>query len=157
MSDLSRLLAQADDVNRGVETLDREAQRTVESLQEPAQQAERELRAMVNQVGDLLSEIDTIQSRAEVLRRMIGEMESRANHKRRATREAVETGVLESQQQEAIHQQLLMRLADCQKLLAKLKELAAHLQERRMLLGHLQKLAREWTEVIMRVRHLARN
>ena len=68
-------LLQADDVNRGVETLAGEAQRAVESLQEHAQQAERELRAMENQVGDLLSEIDTIQSRADVLRRMIGEME----------------------------------------------------------------------------------
>ncbi len=74
-----------------------------------------------------------------------------------ATEEAVETGVLESQQQEAIHQQLLMRLADCRKLLVQLEELLAHLQERRMRLGHLQEVAREWTEVIMRYRHLARN
>ena len=156
MSDLSRLHLQAEDLNRGVETLAKEAQRTVESLQEHAQQTERELRAMENQVGDLLSEIDTIQSRADVLRRMIGEMGSRANHKQGATREAVETGILESQQQEAIQGQLLMRLADCQKLLVQLEELLAHLQERRMLLGHLQEVAREWTELTMRYRHLAK-
>jgi predicted nucleic acid-binding Zn-ribbon protein len=135
MSNLSRLLLQADDLNRGVETVAKEAQRTVESLQEHAQQAERELRAMENQIGDLLSEIDTIQGSADVLRRMIGEIERCANDERVATKEAV---------------------ADCLKLLVQLKELLAHLQERRMLLGHLQEVAREWTEVTMRYRHLAK-
>jgi Ca-activated chloride channel homolog len=157
MSELSRLLLQADDLNRGVETLAKEAQRTVESLQERAQQAERELRAMENQVGDLLSEIETIRNRADGLRRKIGEVEGRANHKREATTEAAETWGLESQEQEALHQQLLKRLAECQKLLVQLEELLAHLQERRMLLGHLQEIAREWTEVTMRYRQLAKS
>jgi uncharacterized protein with von Willebrand factor type A (vWA) domain len=156
MSESSRLLVHADDVNHRVETLAKEAQRAVESLQEHARRVEHELRAMENRVRDLLGEIDAIQSSAEVLWRTIGEMESRANPKREATKDAGETGVLESQLQEAIHQQLLMRLADCQKLLVELEALLAHLQERRKLLGQLQEVARESMEVTMRYRHLAK-
>jgi hypothetical protein len=155
MPDLSDLLLQADDVNREVDYLAKNARRTVESLQEHGQMAERELRAIENQVGALRSAIDTIQSTADVLRRKIGEMEDRTNHWLRATEELVETGVLEPQEQEAI-QQLLMRRDECQQLLIQLEELLAHLQERSMLLGHLQEVAREWTEVIMRYRHLVR-
>jgi hypothetical protein len=84
-------------------------------------------------------------------------MKSHASHRRSATQDAVETGGLESQQQEGIGQQLLMRLAGCEKLLVQLEERLAHLQERRMRLRHLQEVAREWTEVTMRYRHLARN
>src|SRR5262249_53221541 len=105
MSDLSGLLVQTDEVNRGVETLAREAQRAVESLQEHAQETERELRAIEGQVGDLLSDIDTMRSRADVLRQVIGDIESRASHRRSATQDPVETGGLESQQQEGIGQQ----------------------------------------------------
>lgn len=54
-------------MNRGVKTLTEEALRAVESLQEHAQQAEGELRTMENQTGDLRSETETLQSRAEVL------------------------------------------------------------------------------------------
>jgi Ca-activated chloride channel family protein len=155
MSGLSRLLAQADDVSRRLEPLAREARRAVESLEEHAQQTDRELRAIEEQVGALLSEIDTIQSSADVLRRTISEMESRAHHERAATKDALGTGRLGSRQREAIHQELLRRLADCEELLVQLKGLLAHVQERRMLLGHLHEVAREWAEVTMRYRHLA--
>jgi chromosome segregation ATPase len=111
------------------------AQRAVESLHEHARRTETELRAMVDQAGALLSEIDTIQSSADVLRRTIDEMQSRASHERATTKDAVD--------------QLLV-------LLVKLKELIARLQERRTLLGQLQEAAREWTEVAKRYRHLTR-
>ena len=84
-------------------------------------------------------------------------MEGRANDLLGATEQAVETGVLESQLRDAIHQQLLPRLADFQALLVQVEELLARLQEGRKQLGHLQEVAREWTEVIMRYRHLVRN
>ena len=157
MPDLSDLLLQADDVNRDVDYLAKDGQRIVKSLQEHAQQVERELRAMENQVGVLRSAIDTMQSKADVLRRKIGDIEGRANHWLRAIEKAIETGILGSRQQKAIHQQLLMRRDDCRQLLIQLEELLARLQERRMRLGHLQAVARELTEVIMRSRHLAGN
>jgi chromosome segregation ATPase len=147
-SDLSHLRHQADDLNRGVETVTWEVRRAVESLQEHAQQAERELRAVETQVGDLRSAFDSLQSRADVLRRKIGEMEGRASDLLGATERAVETGVLES---------LLPRLADFRTLLVQVDELLARLQEGWKRLGHLQEVTRELTEVIMRVRHLARN
>jgi chromosome segregation ATPase len=156
-SDLSHLRHQADDLNRGVETVTWEVRRAVESLQEHAQQAERELRAVETQVGDLRSAFDSLQSRADVLRRKIGEMEGRASDLLGATERAVETGVLESQLRDAIHQQLLPRLADFRTLLVQVDELLARLQEGWKRLGHLQEVTRELTEVIMRVRHLARN
>ena len=84
-------------------------------------------------------------------------MEGRANDLLGATERAVETGVLESQLRDAIHQQLLPRLADFQALLVQVEELLARLQEGRKQLGHLQEVAREWTEVTMRYRHLAGN
>ena len=126
-SDLSRLHQQADDLNRAVKTLADAAQRVVESLREHTRQAEQELRAMENQLGDLLSEIANLQSRADVLRRTI-----------------TETGVPESQQQAEIHEQLHRRLEDCQKLLVQLQEVLAHFQERRMLLGRLREVAQEF-------------
>ena len=79
MSDVSRLLLEADQLNRGVETLADEAHRAIESLQEHAQRLDRGLHAMESRVGNLLKEIATLQSRAEALRQTIGEMESRAN------------------------------------------------------------------------------
>ena len=72
--------------------------------------AERELRAIEKKVGDLRNAIDSLQSMASVLRRTIGEMEGRANDLLGATEQAVETGVLESQLRDGIHQQLLPRL-----------------------------------------------
>jgi hypothetical protein len=156
-SDLARLFLQADDLNRGVETVTGEVRRAVESHQKHAQQAERELSAMESQLGDLRSAIDSLQDRANVLRRRIGEMEDRANDLLGATDRAVETGVLESHLRDAIYQQLLQRLADFRALLVQIEELLVRLQEGRKRLAHLQEVAREWAEVIMRYRHLAGN
>jgi uncharacterized protein YoxC len=121
-SEVSRLRLQADDLNRGVESLAAQAERAVKSLQAHAEEVERELRAVENQIEKLLREIDTIRSRVN-----------------------------------ALDEQLLMHLRDCEQFLVQLKKLAAHLQERRTLLGHLQEVVREWAEVTTRYRHSARS
>ena len=106
--------------------------RGVESLAGQTERAVESLQAHTEQVE---RELRAVENQIEKLLRDIEAIRSQAN---------------------ALDDHLLTRLPDGRQFLVQLQQLLDHLEERRTLLRHLQKIAREWTEVAARYRHLAK-
>jgi Ca-activated chloride channel family protein len=128
---MERLRKMASDVS----SLRRQADRLNRRVETLAAQAERAVKSLQPHAEEVGHELRAVENQIEELLREIETLRSRVN---------------------ALDDQLLRRLPDGRQFLVQLEELLEHLQERCRLLRRLHEVAREWTEIAARYRHLAK-